>query len=188
MIPNINTKLKRNLLCYVFTHPDESFYIRELSGLIGEDAGNLSRELRKMEENGLFLSRIKGREKNFSLNKNYPFYAELKAIIAKSEGVQGRLRDLVERYPGIKLAFLYGSYASGRLNKKSDIDLFLAGSFDYDKFTGDIRKLESKLNREINFSYFPLAEFAAEKKKAGGFLNLVLKEKVIVLKGALNVQ
>lgn len=183
----LKSKLKRNLLGYVFTHPDETFYVRELSGLIGEDPGNLSRLLRKLEEEGLFVSRIKGREKFFSLNKNYPLYSELKNIVSKTEGVQGSLGALVEKFPGISLAFIYGSYAKGKENKNSDIDLLVAGSFEYDTFARHIRALEEKLNREINFSYFPLEEFEEEKKKPGSFVNLLVKEKVILLKGAIDV-
>jgi len=39
----LNTKLRRKLLTYSFTHPDENYYVRELASLIDEDAGNLSR-------------------------------------------------------------------------------------------------------------------------------------------------
>jgi DNA-binding MarR family transcriptional regulator len=82
-----STKLKRNLLEYVFTHPGGSFYVRELSGLIGQDPGNLSRELRKLEAEGVFVSRVKGREKFYSLDKKYPLYSELKNIVIKTKGL-----------------------------------------------------------------------------------------------------
>ena len=51
-----NTKLRRKLLTYSFTHPDEDYYVRELSSLIDEDPGNLSRELRVLEGEGLYTS------------------------------------------------------------------------------------------------------------------------------------
>jgi hypothetical protein len=37
-------KLRRKLLAYSFTHPDETYYVRELSHPINEDPGNLSKE------------------------------------------------------------------------------------------------------------------------------------------------
>ena len=70
----LNTRLRRRLLTYSFTHPDENYYVRELSSLIDEDPGNLSRELRKLEEEGLFASFTRGRAKFYSLNKQYPLY------------------------------------------------------------------------------------------------------------------
>src|SRR3990172_2930410 len=113
----LNSKLRRKLLTYSFTHPDENYYVRELSHLINEDPGNLSRELKRLEDEGLYTSMIKGRVKFFSLNKRYPLYKELKTIMFKTEGVQGSLKDLVRRYEGITLAFLYGSYAKNRERK-----------------------------------------------------------------------
>jgi len=180
-----NTKLRQKLLTYSFTHPDEQFYVRELSVLIDVDPGNLSRELRKLQEEGLYISIIKGREKFYSLNKNYPLFSELKTIISKTEGLEGSLKDLISRYKDVSCAFIYGSYAKSKEDKTSDIDLVLVGKFPNDKLTRDIRTLESKLNREINFTHYSEEEFKEEKRKKGGFLNLVLKGKKVILKGKI---
>jgi predicted transcriptional regulator with HTH domain len=48
VFPLLNSKLKRKLLTYSFTHPDESYYVRELAYLTQEDPGNLSRELKRL--------------------------------------------------------------------------------------------------------------------------------------------
>jgi predicted nucleotidyltransferase len=184
----LNSKLRRKLLTYSFTHADENYYVRELSHLINEDPGNLSRELKRLEDEGLYASIIKGRAKFFSLNKKHPLFGELKKIIFKTEGVQGSLRDLVQRYEGITLSFLYGSYAKNRERKTSDIDLVVVGEFPRNSFTRDVRELESKLNREINFTPYTKNEFAKERSKKGGFLNLVLRDRIIVLKGDLGVE
>jgi len=184
----LNSRLRRKLLTYSFTHPDENYYLRELSHLINEDPGNLSRELKRLEDEGLYISTVKGRVKFFSLNKRYPLFEELKKIIFKTEGVQGSLKDLVQRYEGITLAFLYGSYAQDGERKTSDIDLVVVGEFSRNPFTRDVRQLESKLNREINFTPYTENEFAKERNKKGGFLNLILRDKIVVLKGDLGVK
>ena len=184
----LNTKLRRKLLTYSFTHPDENYYVRELSGLIDEDPGNLSRELKKLEDEGLYTSMTKGGAKFFSLNKSYPLFKELKTIIFKTEGVEGSLKEVVSKFKGISLAFIYGSYAKDKDNKASDIDLVVVGQFPQNKFTRDIRDLESKLNREINFNSYTREEFEKDGKKDGGFLNLVLKDKILILKGTLNAE
>ena len=183
MFALLNSKLKRKLLTYSFTHPDESYYVRELASLIREDPGNLSRELKKLEDEGLYTSAVKGRVKVFSLNKKYPLFKELKKIVSKTEGVQGSLEGLVRKHPGITLAFVYGSYAKEREKKSSDIDLVVVGEFARGPFTRDVRELESKLNREINFTHYSRSEFERERKGEGGFLNLILKDRIVVLKG-----
>jgi predicted nucleotidyltransferase len=182
----LNTKLRKKLLTYSFTHPDENYYVRELSSLIDEDPGNLSRELKKLEEEGLYTSMTKGRVKLFSINKNYPLFRELKRIIFKTEGVEGSIKEIVLKFRGIALAFIYGSYAKDKEKKASDIDLVVVGEYPQSKFTRDIRGLESKLSREINFTSYTREEFEKEREKEGGFLNLVLKDKILILKGTLS--
>jgi predicted transcriptional regulator len=80
----LGSKVRKNLLAFSFNHPGETFYVRELSGLIQEDPGNLSRELRKLEEEGIYSSTIRGNEKFYSLNKSYPFFREVKKIVLNS--------------------------------------------------------------------------------------------------------
>ncbi len=93
----LRTKLRRKLFSYSFTHPNETHYVRELAMLINEDAGNLSRELRKLEGDGLYHSLSRGKLKFYSLNKDYPLFKELKKIILETghrnrenEGKRGR--------------------------------------------------------------------------------------------------
>jgi predicted transcriptional regulator with HTH domain len=80
----LGSKVRKNLLAFSFSHPDESFYVRELSGLIREDPGNLSRELRKLEEEGIYSSTTRGNVKFYSLNKFYPLLKEVKKIALNS--------------------------------------------------------------------------------------------------------
>jgi len=181
-----NTKIRKKLLAYSFTHSDKEYYVRELAELIDEDAGNLSRELRRLEKEGLYRSSARGGLKLYSLNKKYPLYEEIKKIIFKTEGVEGALKRLISQYEDISLAFIYGSYAKKKERRDSDIDLLLVGSFPVDAFTRKIRELESKIGREINFTYYGGEEFKKERLKEGAFLNMISRNKVILLKGALD--
>ena len=72
------------------SNPDKSYYVQELSGLIKEDPGNLSRQLRKLEEEGLYNSITKGKVKFYSLNKAYPLFKEMKKIVLNSIGGEGK--------------------------------------------------------------------------------------------------
>lgn len=186
MVLLFGTRLRKKLLAHTFTHPDREFYVRELAELIREDAGNLSRELRRLEADGLYKSATKGNLKYYSLNKNYPLFAELKKVVFKTAGVAGTLKNLVGGHKGIDLAFIYGSYAKDKETAGSDVDLIVAGRFAVEEFTRQVRNLESKLGREINFTVYTPEEFRKEKDKKGGFLNLILKGKKILLKGRLN--
>ena len=186
MKPFIGSKLRSRLLSYFFTNPEKSFYVRELGIILNEDPGNLSRELRKLELEGIFISSTKGLVKFYSLDKKHPLFNDFKNIIFKTEGIEGSLRQLVSEYAGIELAFIYGSYAKGKEKGSSDIDVVVVGSFPRDEFTRKLRMLESRLSREANFSSYTKAEFDKEREKKGGFLNMVIKSKIILLKGSLD--
>lgn len=182
----VNAKIRKNVLTYFFSHPDENYYVREIASIIDENPGNLSRELSKLEKEGLFKSFTRGKSKYYSLCKDYPLYKEIREIIFKTEGVEGSLRNIITKYKDISLALIYGSYAKRSENKTSDIDLIIVGDFPLAEFTHKVRHLESKIGREINFTYYRQEEFEKEKDKTGSFLNLLIKEKIIILKGEVN--
>ncbi len=176
-------RLQRRLLAHTFTHPDQDFYVRELAELIGDDPGNLSRELKKLETEGLFLSHVRGNSKFYSLNKKYPLYDELKKVVFKTHGVAGSLANAVGGFKDILLSFIYGSYAKDMENRTSDVDLVVVGRVSHSQLTQEIRELEKKIRREINFTLYSPDEFEREKKKKGSFLNLILKDRIFLLKG-----
>ena len=182
----LTSKTRSNLLAFFFAHADERYYVRELASLTGEDAGNLSRELSRLKKEGVFHSTRKGRIKFYSLNKEYPLYSDLKSIFFKTEGAEGALKKLVLAHKDIDIAFIYGSFAMGSENKMSDIDLAIVGKFNRDKLTRELRGLEAKLKREINFSSYTKEEFDQERKKEGTFLSIVLDGKIILLKGKID--
>ena len=182
----ISSNLRRKLLTHYFTHPDEKYYVRELAALLNLDPGNLSKELRLFEKEGLFRTEQKGRVKFFKLNPEHPLYPELKQIIFKTEGIEGSLRELVSQFPKIKLSFIYGSYAQGKETETSDVDVMIVGNPNRDLLTNKIRDLEQKLRREINFNLYPEPEFNQKRSEKGSFLAQVAAGKTILLKGDLH--
>jgi hypothetical protein len=61
-------------------------------GLIQEDTGNLSRELRRLEEEGIYSSRTGGNVKFYSLNRSYPLFREVKKIVLNSADGKNRIK------------------------------------------------------------------------------------------------
>ena len=180
------SKLREKLLSYFFTNPDTNLYLREIAAILKEDPGNLSKELAKLEKEGIFVSALRGNQKYFSLNKKYPLYEELKSIIFKTIGVEGSLKDIVEYIDGILFAFIYGSFAENREKSASDIDLLIVGSPDEDKVMQEIENLEKKLQREINYNIYPEGEFKERMEKKDSFILNILKRPKIILKGNLD--
>jgi predicted nucleotidyltransferase len=170
MINFLKSNLRAKLLAFYFNHPGAELYLRELSRVIEEDASNLARELCKLEEEGIFISELRGKQKYFKLDKNYVLYNELKNIIAKSIGTENSLGDALKNLKGVKFAFIYGSYARSEDKPGSDIDLFLIGeNIDRRELLEKNGEAENKIGREINFRIFSPEDLYKEIKKKKQF-------------------
>ncbi len=180
------SRIRAKILGWLFTHPDESFFVRQIALLLKEDPTNVSREMAKLEELGILRSKRNGNLKHFQTNQECPFFEELKSLVLKTSGVAGRIRTSLERMSGIEYAFIYGSYAKGEEKADSDVDLLIIGDVDLDHLDANLEKLEKMTGREINYVLYSMAEFKCKKKAKDGFLADVLSGKKIMVVGAEN--
>jgi len=50
MLTNLlRSRLRAKVLGWLFSHPDERYFVRQLTGLLKEDSTNISRELARLE-------------------------------------------------------------------------------------------------------------------------------------------
>ena len=179
-----SSKLRTKLLDVFLSSPNARFYIRELERKIKEEAKNVSRELKNLEALGLLISEKQGNLKYYSINEKFLLYPELKAIIFKTTGVQGLLKEALARLKGIETAFIYGTYATGKESESSDVDIMVIGKPDLTELNEVISDLEEKLNREINYMCFDQEEFKERRKAGDAFIKDVLSGEKIMLKGS----
>ncbi len=151
--------------------------------MLGKKPGIFQRTLNRMVEEGILLSEYRANARYFRANKNYPLYEELKSIVFKTVGVVGGMRDLLQEIGGVRLAFIYGSYAKEKEDILSDIDLFIVGNVDEDKLIRELDRLEGLLRREVNYKLYSMREFRRDLKEKEPFLKEVLHDKKIFLIG-----
>jgi predicted nucleotidyltransferase len=180
------SRIRAKILGWLFTHPDESFFVRQIALILKEDPTNMSREMAKLEELGILRSKRNGNLKHFQANQECPFFEELKGLVLKTSGVAGRIRASLERLAGIECAFIYGSYAKGEEKTDSDVDLLIIGDVDLGRLDSNLEKLEKMTGREISYVLYSMAEFKAKKKAKDGFLKDVLSGKKIMVAGVEN--
>ena len=82
MVLPFHSQLRGKLLTYFFGHDDAKHYLREIASMLELDPGNLSRELRHLEKEGLFLSKKRGNQKCFFLNPSYQYLEDLRRVVA----------------------------------------------------------------------------------------------------------
>ena len=186
-IANIGkSKTRQALYQLYFTNPQSEYYLRELERILDIPVSMIRKELIRLEDDGLFLSRKKGNQRYYYLNKEYPLFDEFKSIIFKTIGVKGLLKEKLAAILGIETSFIYGSYAKNMENPQSDIDVFIIGDADEKRIIDATRRLEEKLKREINYTLYSRSEFNAKKRKKDSFILEVLKERKEFLIGGAN--
>ncbi len=116
------------MLAYYFTNSTARHHLRDLAERLSLDPSNLSKELGRLERDGLFRSEMSGRQKYFQLNREYPLLNEVRKIVAKTIGAAPLIAQSLKRIEGIDEAYLYGSFASNQQDAASDIDVLVIGS------------------------------------------------------------
>jgi len=177
------SKTRVKILTLFLINPEKEMFVREVERITKENINAVRRELSNLEQIGLLRSKKQGNMKYYSVNKDFPIYEELKSIILKTEGVAKVINDNLSQIGEIKLAFIYGSFALGKENEGSDIDIFLVGELDEDKIIKEILKLEKTLSREINYALFSEDEFRERINEKDPFVTNVLGEPKIRIMG-----
>jgi len=180
------SRLRNKILLHFFTNTDDEMYLREMALILKEDPGNLSKELSKLEKEGIFKSQFRGKQKYFFLNKTYPLFNELKSIIFKTIGIKGGLEKIINETSGVISAFIYGSFATGEENASSDIDLCLIvkdSVFNENNFISKINDFEKTISREINYIYYSEDEWEKQVNENDSFIINIKMGPKIVLKG-----
>ncbi len=180
-------KTRRAVLSLLFTHPDESFYLRQIKRVAGSGMGSVQRELKSLTEAGIIQSTARGTLTYYQANPDCPVYEELKGLIVKTAGIgdilKAALAPLSER---LQAAFIYGSFAQGREQKGSDVDLCVIGSVQFAEIVSAMSTAQQRLGREINPTVYPPEEFHARVAAKDHFLSALMNGPKIFLVGDTN--
>jgi len=180
----LGSKLRARVLGWLFTHPDERYFVRQLTGLLKEDSTNVSRELARLEKTGVLVSTKEGKQKYYRANRGSPIYSELRGLIVKTIGMADVLRSALAPSAGrIRVAFVFGSIASGDEDRVSDMDVMVVGDVSFGDVVSLLSSAEEKLGRETNTVVYPIAEFRQKVRDDHHFVKSVLEGDKIFLIG-----
>jgi predicted nucleotidyltransferase len=179
----LGSRLRAKVLGWLFSHPDERYFVRQLTALVKEDSTNVSRELARLEKTGILVKNTEGKQKYYQANRQSPIFNELHGLILKTVGVADIIKKALEpRIADIKLAFIFGSVAKRAENRFSDIDLLVVGDITFGEVVDLISTAEGALNRELNPVVYTLAEFNKRLSENHYFIRDILSgDKIFVV-------
>lgn len=181
---DLRSKARKRLLAFYFTNPSARHHLRDLAVRLDVDPSNLSKELGRLEREGLFRSEVSGRQKYFQLNREYPLFDEVRGIVAKTIGAVPLIAQSLKKVEGLREAYLYGSFARNQQDAASDIDILVIGEPGSQALAVAMQKLERQLGREINYTVLSPKEFHSRRKRKDAFLENVWQNKRVSLVSA----
>jgi len=177
------SKTRVSLLCKLLMNPDRSFYIRELSKELKIPYGMLYKEEKNLVVLGIVNEEKKGKVTLVSVNKNLPYFAELKSLMVKTVGLGDLLRTTLSELKGIRYALVYGSFALGEVSGSSDVDLLIIGSVVEEGVLNVVGRVEKEVGREINYILWSEEEFMKRVKSGHHLVKDIVSKPVIMLVG-----
>lgn len=179
------SKLRAKLLGWLMTHPQERYFVRQLTAILHEDSTNVSRELARLARMGLLTCQQEGRQKYYQANRRCPVFEEMRGLAVKTIGLGDVLRAALEPVAGrIRVAFLFGSFAQRQDTADSDVDILAVGAVGSAEMAKALRPARARLSREINVMVYSPREFSAKAKAGHHFIARVLKGDKIYLVGS----
>lgn len=165
-----STRIK--LMTLFLLHPDEEYFIRELTRKLSEQINSVRRELDNMKKIGILKSKFKNRKKFYIVDKNFVIFQELRSIILKTLADHEAIAKKLSKCGDIDYMVLSGIF----VNKNSTVDLLIVGN----NINRD--KLESTLNSEVatkrpvRYSILTKDDFIYRLECKDRFLTDILKD------------
>ena len=159
---------------------DNRFFVRELVRKLNVQLNGVRRELQNLEALGLLESSSGESQKKryYKLNKNFPLYSELKALISKAEFfTENRLIEELKKLGAVNLLILTGHFVG---IKDSPTDMLIVGKIKRSSLAKKVADLEKEMCREINYTLFSPREYKYRKDITDKFLYQILGNKKIV--------
>jgi predicted nucleotidyltransferase len=178
---------RRRVLGLLLLHPEESLHGREIARRTGLPAGTLTRELRRLASVGLLTQEKRGNQTLYQANRASPIFTELAGILRKTSGLSDVVGEaLASLSDGIRVAFIFGSFARGTETAGSDVDMLIIGSVDFGAVVDALYSAQQQLAREINPKVFSAREWRNKLKDKDPFVVDVLAKPKIFLVGGAN--
>ena len=180
-----SSKIRVKILKFFFRNYPGDFSVGELSERIQETNSTVKRELEDLVEIRL-TKKIKTAQIKYSLNPNFEFFSELKALILKaSPAEKNKMVAKILKLGRIKLGWVWGVLLNnnGTIGENSVADLFIVGDeINKDKLRTFLRALEAEVGKEIKLSIMDKEEFDYRHGMFDRFVRVLLEgphEKII---------
>lgn len=182
------SKTRARLLGIFLQHPQDFFYVRELTRKIGAQLNSVRRELKNLIEIGIILEKqeekkeikkngipLSEKKKFYVLNEQSLLFHDLRSLLKKVHILlkQNLVQEILDSGNVEYLAF------TGHFIDKNSIptDLMIVGNIQQKILQKVIAEFENSLGHEVNYTLMPKEEFMYRRQISDRFLSSIIDEK-----------
>ena len=193
------SKTRVKLLHLFLNNPGKSFYVREITRLIGEQINSVRRELSNMLDAGVLLSNTNDNKLYYEINHSYIHYKPLKEIFTNNDVSKQKpkrfskqsassetddWRIALAALPKAKIVIAAGVLVRGSASK---VDLLIVGNVESKRVADVANKIEIKVGRQLTFSRMLYDEFYYRLSVHDRFINDILSSRHEVVVDSENI-
>lgn len=171
---------RRRVLGLLLLHTEQAYHVREIARLTQTQPGTLHKELSRLAEVGILEKMTQGNQVVYRANPQSLVFEELSSILRKTSGLADVLTQALAPIAGqIELALVFGSVASGKAQRHSDIDLLVVGELEFGELVNRLYPCQQILGREINPKLYSTDEWRQVLAENSGFIRELFEKPVI---------
>ena len=159
------SRIRQGILALIMDAPERRLHLRAIARAVGTSAGTAARELGRLEDAGLVSRTREGNQVYFEARPNQPLFGQIRDVVRQVAGAPYILRKHLSGLAGVERAVIFGSYADGRLQPDSDVDLFVIGDPDRDDLTDRLEMAGLEISRPVNEVVMSQVEFDARRAR-----------------------
>ncbi|HBH20405.1 MAG TPA: hypothetical protein DEB30_02730 [Candidatus Peribacter riflensis] len=165
-----SSQTRVKLLSTFLLHPEEEYFIRELTRLLHEQINSIRRELENLRHIGLVRARHRNRKKYYHIDPDFPLFHELRGIFTKEIQAESPIVSSLKKISGVKLILLAGTF----VGSESKVDLLIVG--DVKKEVVEALLLQDPNLKHIKYSIFSEGDFLYRLSLKDRFVTEILND------------
>ncbi len=182
------SKTRARLLGVFLNHPNEAFFVRELTRKIDAQLNSVRREIENLIALDLLkeeeAKEVKGKKvtenkKFFTANTESVLFEDLRGLMQKAQILLNKnLVHEIDEKGEIDYVVLTGKFVR---DASIPVDLLIVGSIGQKPLQEIVSRFEQELGDEVNFTLMPRDEFLYRKQISDRFLFSVLEAPKVVM-------
>ncbi len=177
MIKEFENFSGNKILHFFLFNPRKEVHINGLARELKIGAGTVKHYCDAFLKENILFSRNQGNQRIFFLNNNYFLVKELKKTFGlvwlRDKGIEKIVSDRVNSFA------IYGSFASGGFDEKSDLDLIIIGEKS-DVDLNFVTKFGKDIKREVQVTIYSWVEWRKMEKLKEPFVDAVQKKHILI--------